>query len=92
MQKWYNAAQLARMLLISKATATGLCHDGLIEAVNIARRGSTRCQWRISEKAIEKFVRERGNPIPDEAPANRSRKTHIAKPTKDFFADLGGAS
>jgi|GEM_PF-754272 len=89
MQKWYSAAEVARILGISRATATGLCHDGLLPAVNIARRGSSRCRWRISEQNLAAFARERGNPIPDNTPAPTADR-HIAKPTKGFFADVGG--
>jgi hypothetical protein len=88
---WISAAEFAARYGISKATAIGLCHDGSIEAVNIARRGATRCRWRISPAAIEKFEEERGNPIPDEPAKTRAGQRTIQRPKKDYFVQTGGA-
>lgn len=90
-KRWISAAEFAAKYGISKATAIGLCHDGSIEAVNIARRGATRCRWRISPAAIEKFESERGNPTKNEPTKSRAAQRTIQRPTKDFFASSGGA-
>lgn len=88
---WISAAEFAARFGISKATAIGLCHDGSIDAVNIARRGATRCRWRISPAAIKKFEEDRGNPTPEEPAKTRAGQRTIQRPTKDYFATPGAA-
>jgi len=89
--KWFSAAQVAKIW--GSVTATVISHidDGTLCAINIARRGSVRRRWRISEKHIAEFEQSRRNePAKDVAAKSASRRT-IAKPTKDYFAPTGGA-
>lgn len=36
--KWFSVAEIADQLGVSRATVAGLCRDGLLEAVTIARK------------------------------------------------------
>ncbi len=83
--KWFTAAEIASRLSVSRATVIGLCRDGLLEAVNIARKDSKRCSWRISEQSLEKFTQERGSKVKTAGRAASSgRLIPLAK--KDYLA------
>ena len=81
--QWYSARQVAQMLNAAPATIIGLCEDGVLGAVNIARSTSVRKRWRISEQHIADFQNRRENkPATAKTPTRRM----IAKPTRDYFA------
>ena len=88
--KWYSAAAVAKLLGTVTATVISHIDDGTLGAINIARRGSKRRRFRISEKHIADFEAARENPKPPAKESKSSRRT-IAKPVKDFFATTGGA-
>lgn len=88
--KWYSAAAVAKLLGTVTATVISHIDDGTLGAINIARRGSKRRRFRISEKHIADFEAARENPKPAAKESKSSRRT-IAKPVKDFFATTGGA-
>ncbi len=83
--KWYSQSQVAKILSVVPATVGGLIEDGELGAINIARRGSVRKRYRISEKHLAEFEAARENPKPAAKESKSSRRT-IAKPTKDYFA------
>lgn len=87
--KWYSQKQVAQIMSVVPATVGGLIEDGLLGAVNIARRGSVRKRYRISEKHLAEFEAARENPKPAAKESKSSRRT-IQRPTKDFFAKSGG--
>ena len=81
--QWYSARQVAQMLNAAPATIIGLCEDGDLGAVNIARKTSVRKRWRISEEHIADFQNRRVNkPATEKKPPRRT----IPKPTRDYFA------
>lgn len=88
--QWFSAAEVARIKKVAKATIAGHIADGTLEAVNIARRGSVRARWRISQAMIDAFdERQCNKPSPTVAETKSSRRT-IQRPTKDYFANVGG--
>lgn len=87
--QWYSATQVAKLWKAAVATVIGQIEDGTLGAVNIARAKSKRRRWRISEKHLADFEAARQNEKPT-APAGRSSRRTIAKPTKDYFATTGG--
>lgn len=84
--KWFSIPELAERYSVASATVTGWIDDGQMEAVNIARKGSVRKRYRVSEKALAEFERRRGS---DTSPASpvESRKA-VPRPTKDYFAGV----
>jgi hypothetical protein len=81
--QWYSARQVANMLNAAPATIIGLCEDGDLGAVNIARKKSVRKRWRISDEHIADFQNRRENkPTTAKTPTRRV----ISKPTRDYFA------
>ena len=89
--QWYSAAQVAKQRGVVTATIVGLIDDGELEAVNVARRGSKRRRFRISDGMLSAFDEKRATkpaPTPD---AKSSRRT-IQRPTKDYFANTGGGN
>ena len=90
MMKWYSATDVAKMFSVAVATMLSHCEDGTIEAVNIARKTSTRRRWRISEKSIAQFEQSRRNEPASETKAKTSQRRNIQRPTKDYFANVAG--
>lgn len=88
--QWFSAAQVAK--LWGSVTATVISHidDGTLGAVNIARAKSKRRRWRISEKHLAEFEQSRRNEPAKETAAKQASRRTIARPTKDFFANVGG--
>ena len=93
--QWHSAKQAAKIKNVATATIIGLIEDGELEAVNVARRGSVRRRWRISDAMLAAFDERRPNK-PAAAKASKalkaskaSRRT-IQRPTKDYFATNGG--
>lgn len=85
--QWYSAAEVAKQRNVSPATIAGLIDDGELGAVNIARRGSVRRRYRISEKHLAEFDAARENSKPSPPETKTSRRT-IALPVKDYFAEV----
>jgi len=83
--KFYNSAEVAQILGISKGTAIGLCNDGLLKAVNIGRSNSKRKRWRISEESLQAFVQDRANPNA-KATQVTARGRLIQRPVRDYGA------
>jgi predicted site-specific integrase-resolvase len=83
--KFYNAAEVAKILGISKGTAIGLCNDGLLKAVNIGRSNSTRKRWRISEESLQAFVQDRANANAKSTKVAAQGRL-IKRPVRDYFA------
>ncbi len=88
--QWYSAAQVAKQRGLVTATIIGLIDDGALEAVNVARRGSKRRRFRISEGMLSAFDEKRATK-PATPEAKSSRRT-IQRPTKDYFAKSGGGN
>ena len=89
MVKWYSAAEVAKQRGVVTATIIGLIDDGELEAVNVARRGAKRRRWRISEAMLSVFDERRANK-PAATPEAKSSRRTIQRPTKDYFAAMGG--
>lgn len=87
--QWYSAAQVAKQRGLVTATIIGLIDDGALEAVNVARRGSKRRRFRISEGMLSAFDEKRATKPAAATPDAKSRRT-IQRPTKDYFAKTGG--
>lgn len=68
--QWFSAKQAAKIRNVATATIIGLIEDGELEAVNVARRGSVRRRWRISEAMLSAF---------DERRANKPASKQVAK-------------
>ncbi len=85
---WRSAAQVAKLWGSVTATVVKHIDDGELGAIDIARRGAKRRRFRISEKHIADFEAARENEKLSAKSTKASRT--IAKPTKDFFAGVGG--
>jgi hypothetical protein len=83
--QWYSAAQVAKQRGLVTATIIGLIDDGALEAVNVARRGSKRRRFRISEAMLAAFDEKRVS-RPTAIPEAKSSRRTIQRPTKDYFA------
>jgi len=82
--QWYSAAQVAKQRGVVTATIIGLIDDGELEAVNVARKGSKRRRFRISDPMLSAFDEKRATkPVPT-SEAKSSRRT-ITRPVKDYF-------
>ena len=88
--QWYSATQVAKMLNAATATVCGLCADGTLGAVNIARATSHRKRWRISEKHLAEFEERRQNKTKPTAAESKSSRRTVQRPTHDFFAKPAG--
>ena len=88
--QWHSQLQAARILSVVPATIAGLIEDGELEAVNVARKSSKRKRYRISDGMLSAFQEKRTSLKPP-APESKSARRTIARPTKDFFAPIGGA-
>ncbi len=88
--QWYSAKQAAKIKNVATATIIGHIDDGTLEAVNVARKGSKRRRFRISDGMLSAFDEKRATkPVPT-SEAKSSRRT-ITRPVKDYFAKTGGA-
>ena len=83
--KWFSQSQIAKILSVVPATVARLIDDGELGAINIARRGSVRKRYRVSEKHLADFQVARANKVPAAKESKSARRT-IARPTKDYFA------
>ena len=81
---------VAKLFGVTKGTVIGWCKDGTMPAVNVARAASTRERWRISDDDIATFEERRNNKSKLTAPATKSSRRTIRRPTKDFFASIPG--
>jgi hypothetical protein len=88
--KWYSAKEAATLKNVVTATIIGLIDDGELEAVNVARRGSKRRRFRISEAMLAAFDERRANKPATVAQEAKSSRRTIQRPKKDFFATSGG--
>ncbi|MGB4709971.1 MAG: hypothetical protein WBH28_16000 [Fuerstiella sp.] len=88
--QWFSQSQVAKQRNVSPATIAGLIDDGLLGAVNIARRGSVRRRYRISEKHLAEFDAARENPKPVAKESKSSGRKSVRRPVKDYFATTGG--
>ena len=89
--KWYSAAEVAKQRGVVTATIIGHIDDGTLEAVNVARRGSKRRRFRISEAMLAAFDEKRATK-PAATPEAKSSRRTIQRPTKDYFAKTGGGN
>lgn len=87
--QWFSTKQVAIRYGLAVATVIGQIEDGRLGAINIARRGSVRKRYRISEKHLAEFEAARENPKPAAKESKTSRRT-IQRPVKDYFS-TGGA-
>lgn len=85
MERRYAPDFVAKLFGVTKGTVIGWCVDGTMPAVNVARAAAKRARWRISEEDIETFKARRANK-PEPAPAAKSTRRTIQRPTKDYFA------
>lgn len=83
--RWFSIPELAARYGVVPATVTGWIEDGELEAVNIARKSSQRKRYRVSEKATEKFERQRASDSEQSAPV-ATTATAIPRPKKNYFA------
>ena len=83
--QWYSAAEVAKQRGVVTATIIGLIDDGELEAVNVARKGSKRRRFRISDPMLSAFDEKRATKPAATLEAKSSRRT-IQRPTKDYFA------
>jgi predicted site-specific integrase-resolvase len=90
MQRRFSPDYVAKLFGVTKGTVIGWCVDGTMPAVNVARAAAKRARWRMSEEDIETFNNRRANKPEAKAESKSSRRT-IARPTKDYFANAGGA-
>ncbi len=89
--QWYSAAEVAKQRGVVTATIIGLIDDGALEAVNVARRGSKRRRFRISDGMLSAFDEKRATK-PAATPEAKSSRRTIQRPTKDYFAKTGGGN
>jgi hypothetical protein len=88
--QWYSAKQAAKIKNVATATMIGHIEDGELEAVNVARKGSKRRRFRISEAMLAAFDEKRASK-PTQTPEAKSSRRTITRPTKNYFAKTGGA-
>ena len=88
--KWFSATQVAKRWSAVTATVIGHIEDGTLEAVNIARAGSIRRRWRISEQHLADFEAARTNGKPATKELKSSSRKSVRRPVKDYFAKSGG--
>ena len=87
--QWYSAKQVAKDRGLATATVIGLIDDGLLEAVNVARKGSKRRRFKTNDAMLRDFDERRASkPAPTQAETKSSRRT-IQRPVKDYFANVG---
>jgi len=86
MVKWYSAKQAAKIKNVATATIIGHIDDGTLEAVNVARRGSKRRRFRISEAMLSTFDEKRATK-PAPTPEAKSARRTIQRPKKDYFLE-----
>ncbi len=90
MERRYSPDHISKLFGVTKGTVIGWCVDGTMPAVNVARASAKRARWRMSEEDVETFKARRANK-PESAPASQSSRRTIQRPTKDYFASIGGA-
>jgi len=84
--EWFSAKEAAKRRDVSTGTMIGHIDDGTLEAVNVARKGSKRRRFKISEAMLSAFDERRATkPVADTPKQSASRRT-IARPVKDYFA------
>jgi excisionase family DNA binding protein len=74
--RWLKAAEVAELLRISNYTVVGLCRSGQIRASKVGDH-----TWRISEEALEEYLRACENEHAQTVPAatgGRKRKKRTA--------------
>jgi len=87
--QWYSAKQVAKDRGLATATVIGLIDDGLLEAVNVARKGSKRRRFKTNDAMLRDFDERRASK-PTPPPDSKSSRRTIQRPVKDFFATTGG--
>jgi excisionase family DNA binding protein len=70
--KWYKAAEVAGMLRISSWTVVALCRSGKLRASKVAET------WRISDAAVEEYMRACENEHASAPAVVRKRKRRTA--------------
>ena len=83
--QWYSAKQAAKIKNVATATMIGHIEDGELEAVNVARKGSKRRRFRISEAMLAAFDEKRASK-PAATPEAKSSRRTIQRPPKNYFA------
>lgn len=91
MSRRYSPDYVAKLFGVTKGTVIGWCKDGTMPAVNVARASATRERWRMSEDDIATFEARRQNRSKPTAAESKASRRTIQRPTKDYFAQLGGA-
>ena len=89
MERRYSPDHIAKVFGVTKGTVIGWCADGTMPAVNVARAAAKRARWRMSEEDVETFKARRAN-RPEKAPEAKASRRTIARPTKDYFANVSG--
>ena len=88
--KWHSATAVAKRYELAVATIIGHIEDGTLGAINVARRGSIRRRYKSSDKHLAEFEAALENPKPAAKEAKSASRRTIARPTRDYFANVGG--
>jgi len=87
--QWFSAKQVAKDRGMAVATGIGLIDDGLLEAVNVARKGSKRRRFKTNDAMLRDFDERRASKPVSTPTAERSSRRTIQRPVKDYFATAG---
>jgi excisionase family DNA binding protein len=55
-----TVTDVAKRMKVNPQTVRSWIYDGALDAINVSRKGSRYCYWRIPEKALENFIEQRG--------------------------------
>jgi excisionase family DNA binding protein len=55
-----TVADVAKRMKVNPKTVRSWIYDGALDAIDVSRKGSFYCYWRIPEKALENFIEQRG--------------------------------
>lgn len=66
--------QVAKLLLVKPGKVVGWIDSGELEAFNVANAGSKRPRWRITQEALDDFLRRRASRPASPKPARRRQR------------------
>jgi excisionase family DNA binding protein len=75
---YFTPPEVARVLRVDVMKVLAWINRGELAAVNVASPGATRPRWRISEPALQDFLRARtATPPPPVQRRPRRRRSHV---------------